>query len=248
MNIQSIPWPRPVELRHQPVGVVIIGASVFYTPQTCGHIETEFQVRCAQSSSIETLHPSMESLRDVRLLIVDQALADDLLARPEAYGALVPDASIALAYRDVEAARGFVRRCNAARHGQIGYLPLSVPLEVSLSAMRMLLHRQLFLPFSLCPPVPARHGPGGQQAVDGAPADEIEPVDKLARLTSRERQVLGLVSTGKSNKEIARMLGITEHTVKLHNHNLCVKCGVENRTAAAHLYFAAQRSGRDVAR
>ena len=69
----------------------------------------------------------------------------------------------------------------------------------------------------------------------------------LARLTEREREVLSLVSSGKSNKEIARRLGITEHTVKLHNHNVCNKFGVANRTAAANLYFAAQRASGDAA-
>jgi len=48
-------------------------------------------------------------------------------------------------------------------------------------------------------------------------------------LTDRERQVLDLILTARSNREIARQLGIEERTVKAHVGRLMRKSGVDNR-------------------
>lgn len=54
-----------------------------------------------------------------------------------------------------------------------------------------------------------------------------------AGLSARELEVLRLVSTGLANKQIARTLGISEHTVKIHLGNVFRRVGVADRTAAA---------------
>ena len=51
-------------------------------------------------------------------------------------------------------------------------------------------------------------------------------------LTAREREVLGLLGQGLSNKMIARELHISEHTVKFHISSLYAKLGVSNRAEA----------------
>jgi DNA-binding NarL/FixJ family response regulator len=53
------------------------------------------------------------------------------------------------------------------------------------------------------------------------------------RLTSREIQILRLISQGLSNKEIARELGISVATVKNHVHSVLEKLGVQSRSQAA---------------
>jgi DNA-binding NarL/FixJ family response regulator len=53
-----------------------------------------------------------------------------------------------------------------------------------------------------------------------------------AALTSRELEVLRLLSEGRSNKEIGTTLSITEGTVKLHVNNILGKLGVSSRTEA----------------
>jgi DNA-binding NarL/FixJ family response regulator len=52
-------------------------------------------------------------------------------------------------------------------------------------------------------------------------------------LSSREHEVLCLVATGKSNREIAGSLGLSEHTVARHLQNIFAKLGVSSRTAAS---------------
>lgn len=48
-------------------------------------------------------------------------------------------------------------------------------------------------------------------------------------LSPREQQVARLVATGLSNKEVARQLGLTEGTVKLHVHSVFRKLGLKAR-------------------
>jgi DNA-binding NarL/FixJ family response regulator len=52
-------------------------------------------------------------------------------------------------------------------------------------------------------------------------------------LTEREREILAMVATGASNREIAEALFITEGTVKNHLSNILSKLGVRDRTQAA---------------
>jgi two-component system nitrate/nitrite response regulator NarL len=55
------------------------------------------------------------------------------------------------------------------------------------------------------------------------------------RLTSREQEIMRLVSRGLSNKEAARELGVSEGTIKIHLHRIFQKVGVTSRTALAAL-------------
>lgn len=77
--------------------------------------------------------------------------------------------------------------------------------------------------------------PGDQRApaptADGQPA--ALDANAAGGLTGRQRQVLGLLATGSSNKVISAELGISEATVKLHVHHILRALGVSNRTAAA---------------
>jgi len=60
----------------------------------------------------------------------------------------------------------------------------------------------------------------------------------VKQLTGRERQILGYVAAGMSNKAIARALGISHDTVKLHVRHILAKLGLSSRVEAA--VFAVQ--------
>ena len=67
-------------------------------------------------------------------------------------------------------------------------------------------------------------------------------VDPMDSLTDREMDVLRLIATGLSNKQIAGQLFIYEETVKVHIRNLLRKLNVHSRVAATVLFF--ERNGR----
>lgn len=75
---------------------------------------------------------------------------------------------------------------------------------------------------------------------DGETREEQRPPDQpaLETLTPREHEVLGLVRTGRTTKEIARDLGITRATVRCHVQRVLTKLGVVNRLQAAALIAA----------
>ena len=60
---------------------------------------------------------------------------------------------------------------------------------------------------------------------------ESEPLEQ-GPLSERELEVLGLLSKGLANKQIATALGISEHTVKFHVSSIYQKLNVTNRTEA----------------
>jgi NarL family two-component system response regulator LiaR len=63
--------------------------------------------------------------------------------------------------------------------------------------------------------------------------------DPLAQLTPRETDVLKGLAQGRSNREIARVLSVSEETVKSHVSSILAKLGLADRTQAA--IFALQR-------
>ncbi len=58
---------------------------------------------------------------------------------------------------------------------------------------------------------------------------------RLTKLTARERQVMELVATGQSSKEIARALRISHRTVELHRSHIFDKLGVQSATELVRL-------------
>ncbi len=70
------------------------------------------------------------------------------------------------------------------------------------------------------------------------PAGE-NPADSL---TPREREFLSLVAYGETNKEIARILNISEQTAATHVRNILSKLEAKNRGQAARLWW--ERTGR----
>lgn len=70
-----------------------------------------------------------------------------------------------------------------------------------------------------------------------------EARERLARLSEREREVLGLVVEGLTNKEVARALALSPRTVETHRANLSAKLEVATLAQLIRVYGAALAEG-----
>jgi DNA-binding NarL/FixJ family response regulator len=98
--------------------------------------------------------------------------------------------------------------------GACAFIPKSAPGQVLINALRVILAGGTYMPTGI---VAALRGGDGTSH---------------SELTLRQRRVLELLSTGLSNKRIARALDISEITVKAHVTAIFRKLGVSNRVQA----------------
>jgi len=105
---------------------------------------------------------------------------------------------------------------DALEAGAAGFVPKSLPAKSLVNAVKFMAMGEQYAP------------------IDFMTAEVDQDGNPLAtKLTERELQVLKGLTEGKSNKEIARDLGLTEPTIKLHMKTLYRKVGASNRTQAA---------------
>ena len=114
------------------------------------------------------------------------------------------------------------------RSGAKGFLPMSNGLKVLVAALERIRVGGSFVPLVLS----ESNEIGTTREPEGSPRQ---------MLTKRQRDVLALISEGKSNKLIADALGMSESTVKAHVKQIIRRLHVVNRTQAALL---ATRSSR----
>jgi DNA-binding NarL/FixJ family response regulator len=111
----------------------------------------------------------------------------------------------------------------ALRCGAKGYLLKDTPSTELADAIRAI-HRGY-----------TQFGPGlMEKAFSSAPTPE-EPPEAFTQLTPREQEVLQLIATGCSNREIAEKLYISERTVKNHVNSLLRRLNLRDRTQVAIL-------------
>jgi DNA-binding NarL/FixJ family response regulator len=111
----------------------------------------------------------------------------------------------------------------ALQKGASGYLLKDTPSEQVAAVVRSVFQGHTLLGPTITPKV-----------LSHLTAPKPEPsLDYKSVLTSREIDVLKLLGQGKSNREIARILNITEGTVKNHVTKILNQVGVRDRTQAA---------------
>lgn len=114
------------------------------------------------------------------------------------------------------------------RAGAVGYLLKDVSSEKLVEAIRATARGESFLQPSIAAKVLAEFA---RLNTTPTPAPKIQPL--VEPLSSRESEILQILATGASNKEIASKLYITAGTVKNHITNILGKLGVRDRTQAA---------------
>ncbi len=147
----------------------------------------------------------------------------------------------------------------AFRIGAASYIPSTLEADVALAALSFVLDGGSYFPLDVLkalpefppgapPPPRPTHRIAGEvirvtASVPPRPApeeerpeavpEEPEPSREIGDLTLRQHQVLERLPLGHSNKEIARELGMSEATVKVHVRQVMKRLGVANRTQAA---------------
>ncbi len=110
--------------------------------------------------------------------------------------------------------------------GALGYVCKSATQQTLITAIEVVLRGEVYVP----PLMLGRSAPNPR----GAAVSESSP------LTPRQREVLAQLQEGRSNKQIAHTLSLSEKTVKVHVTALLKSLGVVNRTEAA---FVARERG-----
>jgi DNA-binding NarL/FixJ family response regulator len=77
-----------------------------------------------------------------------------------------------------------------------------------------------------------RHAAAGGTSLSPEVAEKLTQYIASQKLSEREIEVLGLISKGKSNKEIADLLFVTDNTVKMHVKKILMKLRANDRTQA----------------
>jgi len=78
------------------------------------------------------------------------------------------------------------------------------------------------------------------QIVEHALKEDKTKLKAAIRMTKREREVIGLIGDGLSNKEIAKKLNISSFTVKSHVHNIMEKLTLHTRLEIANYSYSAK--------
>ena len=115
---------------------------------------------------------------------------------------------------------------DALRAGALGYLLKDAPSEKLFEAIRLAARGESFLQPSVAAKVVAEFTRLSARA-------PLQQQDLPEPLSERELEVLRLLASGATNKEIAARLVIAEGTVKNHVTNILSKLGVSDRTQAA---------------
>jgi DNA-binding NarL/FixJ family response regulator len=183
--------------------------------------------RLYPEAEIEEASDVAAALDVVRRTAVDLVLLDLAMPGMEGMSGLeqlhevLPSVAIVI----VSAISDSDRIREALERGARGYVLKTINDAALKHALSLVMSGETYVPAELLQERSLRGlvGPGGKGGAE----------NPLANLTDRQRDVLGLLMTGQSNKEIARDLGLLESTVKAHIKVILNKLSVANRTQAA---------------
>jgi len=167
------------------------------------------------------------SLDAIRALAPDVVLLDLLMPRLDGLGVLAAmrEEGLSAAALVLTSSPDDQHLVQALRAGAVSYLPKTAGVDQVIEAVR----------------AAAR---GESVLLPGATARMLRELrhaaaDPLGQLTPRETDVLKGLAQGRSNREIARALSVSDETVKSHVSSILAKLGLADRTQAA--IFALQR-------
>ncbi len=193
-----------------------------------------------QATSLESACIAFE--RPVCLILIDTELLDRIDAHAAELMRRHPGAPIVLVQHDsrVPVSIQDVLDLKIVR----SVLPMDLKLDVWLSVIRLILRGGEYFPAAMFQSYAGTlsHKVSDHSAPMRPPVAEQADFDEMGELTDREFQILEMVARGLQNKIIAAALRLSEHTVKIHMHNIITKLGAHNRTEAAAVFHARKGS------
>ncbi|MFG1609573.1 response regulator [Actinoplanes sp. NPDC049265] len=216
-----------------PITVLIADDHALFRSGFRAILDTQDDIDC-----VAEVADGEQAVAEVQRLRPDVAVLDVRMPRRTGLGAArsilsVPGNRTRIIVLTTHDSDDYVREAVTA--GALGFLLKSMPPEELISAIRIAARGDVLID----PSIVRRHL--GRFAESLATP---EPDAAINRLTTREREVLQLLSRAHSNAEIADRLRVGEQTVKTHVSNILRKLGLRDRTHAvayAHLTGFATR-------
>ena len=115
---------------------------------------------------------------------------------------------------------------NSISLGASGFIPKTSAPDVTISAIQLVLAGGVYIPPHVLKP----------QTDTTELNEKSNDYNSINRLSKRQKQVLDLLSLGKSNQNIADDLGLSIPTIKMHVSAIFKKLNVKNRTEAVSIY------------
>lgn len=170
-------------------------------------LQPDMEVVAEAGSGLEAAEQFRKHLPDVTLLDLRMPDRDGAITVSDIRSRF-PDAKIVI----MSAYEGEEEIYRALVAGMEGYLPKDSPREQLMECIREVYAGRKWIPVKIASKLAHRlAGPN---------------------LSEREAEVLKLLATGKSNKEIGAALHVTEGTIKVHVNHILAKLGVAGRTEA----------------
>lgn len=129
----------------------------------------------------------------------------------------------------------------AIDRGAAGFIPKSAASQVLIGALQLVLAGGVYIPPAMIG-TPETEAPQAMATGDVAGTTPRRAAALRPELTDRQIDVLALLSEGDSNKTIAKKLGLSEHTIKIHLSAIFRTLGVRNRTEAAIAFRELEQS------
>lgn len=181
--------------------------------------QPEFEVAGEAANGREAVSKARELMPDIILMDVSMPDMDGLQATRRITQEIPYVRIVILSVSDTDE-----NLFEAVKSGAQGYLLKNIEPRALFSALKGVAHGEASIPRTMAAKVMGEFARQSSSLVSARPA---------AALSLRETEVLELVAKGKSNKEIASALAITENTVKNHLKNILEKLHLENRVQAA---------------
>ncbi|RCW87656.1 helix-turn-helix transcriptional regulator [Phyllobacterium bourgognense] len=172
---------------------------------------------------------------DVGLVLIHSGFVADVTESIARFKKRFPSASITMMIDENSAGLQELNSLFDNRQVQ-GLLPFSLKLDIWLAVIWLLLNGGEYYPSAIIRSIEKNSAGGHANAFGNQGKNSSGVVKQIKTLTLRETQILELLSEGLQNKIIADRLSLSEHTVKVHVHNLIRKLRVHNRTQAAAVY------------